>query len=1631
MEHRCYSDRRTSTMLIQVMCVTVVLFGVATGFNLDKVNFLRFNGPRNSMFGFAVAGHREAGSSWVLVGAPSAQTSQPGVIRGGAVFRCNVRKDVCEEVAFDTSGDNRNSSGSFIDQKSHQWFGATLYSSADGSAVVACAPRYIFKPIVKDIREDPVGTCYVARDNFQHFSEYSPCRTSEWGYHRQGSCQAGLSASISKDGRQLFIGAPGSRYWQGQIYSQNLHRRPEVYSTGEGPATDDDSYLGYSVAVGNFAGDGSTSAAVGRPRGNQLVGKVLIYTWNLTLMYEISGEQLGAYFGYSLCAADLDGDGFDDLVVGTPLYTDLHNNEGKYETGRIYVFYQYKEYEVNHTRDGKNSKARFGLSLTSLGDLNKDGYDDIAVGAPYDGLGGRGAVYIYMGSKNGIMEKYSQVLRADDFSGSLSTFGFSVSAGLDMDENEYPDLVIGAYETNMAFMFRARPVVKMKASVTFTTESKFITLEQPNCTVRNGLPAICTSVNICLEYSGIGTENNQEVVIKVTLDAAKPRNPRMFFRRNEYRSTMTFPLTLTKNSLFCEIIEVFIEANIRDKLTSLVAEMSYALKKQEGNQASYTTNYRRITRHLQPILDSTQELTEKDSLDIFKNCGKENICIPDLKVEADTKVKTFLLGSREQFKLHVHVHNKGDDAFEATYYLKIPLGLSYININRTEEEKRSGGVPVLCMPPANQSLNILKCDIGNPLPKNKHVGFTVLMQPFYTEGLRSQYEFSMLVNSTNPENESTQADNIYDIQVPISIQTDFNIMGASEPHEVYWSAANYTKEKFTHEEDIGPSLTYIHAILNKGPADIVEANVFFMLPNETLTGDTILYLLEQPVTTGPIRCEEVNANPLKLALEHKDGMTFTENWKESSSSSASSSSSSQIGSDGSFITSEYGSVNEGSTGHSGSHIHVESTGGHISSGSSSGKFGGGSTSGESGNGQTSGGNWAGGSLGAGGNAGGEAWENQGGSRHLYGLYGQTNEGGRVLHRDEGLISTGTNDGAFGQGVMTSHGTQHYENSSAWSNWTKTHSGADGSKTLTSSHYNASWSENGGPLHQFSNYSTSGLGEEHGREHQDWEHGNTFSGSGSDSHRHGGGRVIYNSTRNHHSSHSSEGGSGSAGGYSQQGVRYNEESNRGRGSAGSEGSEGSVGSVGSRGTFRHYTTDLSGGSQGGLEVSGRQGFSSSSSGQWSGSENVIGTDNVDESRRMEEDGQYGNLGHSKIKHHSWSQSGDNADTVNRHGSSGQEGSHQGSRTTIHYHATDNVHNGDADGHVIRHGSNRGNYGTSSSSRTNIRQYTSQDWDSRNSGDSQYRGADRGSGYSGSWHYSSGSRLGEGDGRVDGLQGSSREATRKYTTQSSWNDNVDANQYGDVDLSYAATGEYARTGVGHQGSSSGSHHYSSSSRSGSRLYDGWHNSNVDADSHNRYPSDKNDYNRKDQDSYSQSSYSSNQEVDGDSGRLKHYKRFRRDTVKVTLDDLLQCNATKCIRISCVMGPLTKGQEVRVELRTRVWIPTMKKLSSNNRVVRTSSLMAFEVTTLPYIGAPREPMIRGNEIFTDINLTDSPAKPEVVPLWVVVLSAVAGAIILLLIIYLLWMCGFFKRNRPSDAAEKEPLNRNGHYSAGDEAL
>ena len=97
------------------------------------------------------------------------------------------------------------------------------------------------------------------------------------------------------------------------------------------------------------------------------------------------------------------------------------------------------------TLDGQTNKARFGLSVACAGDINLDRIQDLVVGAPYDGADHKGAIYIFHGTKEGISEAYDQVIYANDIAPNILTFGWSLSAGQDLNDDHYPDILVGAY----------------------------------------------------------------------------------------------------------------------------------------------------------------------------------------------------------------------------------------------------------------------------------------------------------------------------------------------------------------------------------------------------------------------------------------------------------------------------------------------------------------------------------------------------------------------------------------------------------------------------------------------------------------------------------------------------------------------------------------------------------------------------------------------------------------------------------------------------------------------------------------------------------------------------------------------------------------------------------------------------------------------------------------------------------------------------------------------------------------------------------------------------------------------------------------------------------------------------------
>jgi len=285
---------------------------------------------------------------------------------------------------------------------------------------------------------------------------------------------------INNDGHEdILVGAPNDdevARGAGRAY---------LYSGADGATivslrgSDSAEALGSEVtSVGDLNGDGTADIFIGGRRGYFLSGATLDTLLSIPgvehvkpiqdingdgyddilsssrdlgfLISGISGDTLlrinGPYqpglpfsnFGAIVSSAgDMDGDGLDDILISAPWYSGRNINGG-----RVYA-YSSSSGALLRTFDGSESYEYFGLSLAVMPDINSDGVSEIVIGAPGavlpDPTNGSspGRVYIYSGATGVPM----RVFAGDS---ALSAFGFSISTAGDVNSDGESDFLIGA-----------------------------------------------------------------------------------------------------------------------------------------------------------------------------------------------------------------------------------------------------------------------------------------------------------------------------------------------------------------------------------------------------------------------------------------------------------------------------------------------------------------------------------------------------------------------------------------------------------------------------------------------------------------------------------------------------------------------------------------------------------------------------------------------------------------------------------------------------------------------------------------------------------------------------------------------------------------------------------------------------------------------------------------------------------------------------------------------------------------------------------------------------------------------------------------------------------------------------------
>ncbi|XP_051749705.1 integrin alpha-X-like isoform X3 [Ctenopharyngodon idella] len=558
--------------------------------------------------------------------------------------------------------------------------------------VIASSPQFVFETesfsalttILNQLREKIFSIEGTDMGNFSSF--------------QMELSQGGFSVALS-EGLRMF-GTVGAYSWSGGIVQDFTHQMLNSSFINATNMEEDirDSYLGYSVAVASV--NGHVVYFAGAPR-HRHTGLVLGFTQNhqnhsWTISHRIYGSQLGSYFGAELCVLGTS----ELLAVGAPLYYG-HGFGGEVRICPLNTMIPLDTAQLNCSAFLRgvvgNEFGWFGTSLAAIKDLNGDGLEELAVGAPQEEKG-KGAIYIFLGQPGGIRTEYSQRLSGAAVGGDLQYFGVALHSAGDLTSDDLTDIVVGS--RGAVTVLRTQPVMCLPINV--TVDPPIIHQKFFHCSVPLGLNTPVATVTICITLKEIVKGNVQDplgAVVSMTLELD--------------------PLTRVSRLLFGSRSASF-------------------LWTPNSNLSSITPVCTTLSIIIPVVLE--------------KVCGEDHVCISDLNVSLSFMSDIVVSTVGYQVNLSVEVSNSGEDSTDTELFLHHPTSLSFTHI------KTSGG-QAWCESNHTEHSSITRtaCKLGATVFRQR--AKTTLMMSFMVSApfaVNERLVVKASVTSKNENNETTQ-----------------------------------------------------------------------------------------------------------------------------------------------------------------------------------------------------------------------------------------------------------------------------------------------------------------------------------------------------------------------------------------------------------------------------------------------------------------------------------------------------------------------------------------------------------------------------------------------------------------------------------------------------------------------------------------------------------------------------------------------------------------------------------------------------------------------------------------------------------------------------------------------------------
>lgn len=733
------------------------------------------------------------------------------------------------------------------EKKDYQMLGATMDGhGSESDRFVACGPK-----LKGDIEYNGHyllhGICYwVTETNSMQPSNVRkiiPLRQRKLQIFQQDHLnhyyfmygESGFSVHVTDNNEEIIIGAPGIFNWKGSVirhkrqedlgglgglskrsltHTKSIRRRqtqvtydyrseiPNPYYSD----LSDDSYFGFAVSSGVFMGQDNPKIyyVASAPQANFQTGLVLLFDIvekdlisRIETYNKFIGTQMGEYFGYALLTEDFNGDNLPDIAISAP----FHSKSGTRENGALYVYINtgkltFERQELittDYELDG-----RFGIALSKIGDINFDGFNDIAVSAPFEE---DGVVYIFHGSASGLSIKPSQRLKApkiDIHKYGSAMFGHGISRGVDIDNNGYNDIAISAPNTEMVYIYRTYPVVKIVSDITSTKNQ--LSMEDT-----------AFQINVCTHFeSPTNIDQELEVFMQISVDML---NNRASFSAQEPIKVMNNTIKIN-NYPYCWEYDVFVKSSLSDIFKPINIEVKYDLVKgipEEGSEFCEDC----------VMLDPKGNKVVTHKIPFITGCEGET-CMSDLILKGTPNVKLpYVIGSTRTIAIHYEIYNVAETAYLTQIHIQIPT-------NVTQYAK----VPSNCV----QKDDKMDCEVagGRPLRINQKSTVIIHLDATRLDGT----EFTVRASVTSAGNETNPENNSVENRIDLTEFSEIEILGHS------------SKPSLSIQDGLRlENITYNFEIRNNGPSLVKELNVGIMIP--------ISYILEPRFEVNIVKYDEI------------------------------------------------------------------------------------------------------------------------------------------------------------------------------------------------------------------------------------------------------------------------------------------------------------------------------------------------------------------------------------------------------------------------------------------------------------------------------------------------------------------------------------------------------------------------------------------------------------------------------------------------------------------------------------------------------------------------------------------------------------------------------------------------------